>query len=198
MTKAILPSKAFAEPLPFSLGRYGQWSIREIKLTRTNGLVEESPSLTPDAISKEQNLSLLGLELLSHLQAKIRPEQDRSLTTLVTCLAAFSDENDPWSSITCSERASSLIEKIIRDRNHLGSLLQALLEQEIRPRFAKSKSPAITQQGRKAIDPMPDNQAFNVDLEAESKLWKYRDVYMVTVFRWVLLHLDVYYRSKLL
>lgn len=149
--------------------------------------------LDPDAVSKEQDVSLLGFELLSYLSAKIRPESNETLATFVTCLAAFSDEKDPWSSIECSKRSKDLTEEITRDRNRLEFLLQTLLQRKIRPRFAKSRISAITQQGRRAINPMPDQQTFDNDLDTECKLWKYRDVYIVTVFRWVLLHLDVYY-----
>ena len=75
--------------------------------------------------------------------------------------------------------------------DHLPDLLHHLLQERVKPIFAKSKNPAITPQGRKAIDPLPTNDTMHSDLDIESKPWKYRVVYIVTVFRWILMHLNV-------
>jgi len=65
-----------------------------------------------------------------------------------------------------------------------------LLRERIKPLFAKSKNPAVTPAGRKAITPLPVPIEHGVD-EVEIKPWKYGDCYIVTVFEWVLQQLDV-------
>ena len=65
-----------------------------------------------------------------------------------------------------------------------------LLKEKIKPLFAKSKNPAITAAGRKAISPLPVPIEHSID-ESELKPWKCRDVYIVTVFEWALRQLDV-------
>lgn len=88
------------------------------------------------------------------------------------------------------EEAQSLAEGSVV-RENISGVLHALLEERIKPLFARSKNPAVTQQGRKAIDPLPINATAHSDMDVEAKPWKYRDMYIVTVFQWVLKHLDV-------
>lgn len=88
------------------------------------------------------------------------------------------------------QQARSLAENSVLPEN-ISGVLHALLHERIKPLFARSKNPAVTQQGRKAIDPLPVNATAHSDIDVEAKPWKYRDMYIVTVFRWVLKHLDV-------
>ena len=154
-------------------------------------VTEEKPVLTPDVIAEEHALSAHGLMLLSHLFKLHLPHyNDESTFPLFTCLASFTDPTDAWTSPQITSQAASLLETFT-DPAHLPPLLHNLLTERIKPLFARSKNPAITAQGRKAIDPIPSNDTLHSDLDAENKPWKYRDVYIVTVFRWVLIHLDV-------
>lgn len=109
---------------------------------------------------------------------------------VVTCLAAFSDENDPWNSPSAQQQASDLIEDYTRS-GRLPAMLTSILQERIKPLFSRTRNPAITPQGRKAINLRPSNIAMHTDLDAEVKPWKFRDVYIVTIFRWVLQFLDV-------
>ena len=109
---------------------------------------------------------------------------------VLTCLAAFSDGNDVWNSLTTQKQASLLAEDYV-ESGHLPALLASILQNRIKPLFSKSKNPAITQQGRRAIVPIESNETLHSDLDASSKPWKYHDVYIVTVFQWVLSHLSV-------
>ena len=154
-------------------------------------MTEEKPALTPDTVAREHALSSHGLTLLSLLLKIYTPHQyDRSTIPLFTCLASFSDPTDALTTPQISSQAAFLLEKHV-DPIQLPSLLHSLLQNRIKPLFARSKNPAITSQGRKAIDPLPSNDNLHSDLDAENKPWKYRDVYIVTLFQWVLMQLDV-------
>ena len=135
-------------------------------------------------------MGLKGLVVLSHLRRLIPPLQDSSGTVVLTCLAAFSDEKDPWNSSSAQQEASSLIGDYTRSA-HMSVVLTSILQERIKPLFSRTGNPAITPQGRKAINPRPSNIAMHTDIDAEVKPWKFRDVYIVTVFRWVLQFLDV-------
>ena len=152
--------------------------------------IDERPQLTLHDEAKCRAIALEGLILLSHLRelALLSPEEPD--IAVLTCLAAFSDANDTWNTPRAQKQASLLIEDYV-ESGHLPALLTSMLETHVKPRFSKSKNPAITQQGRRAIDPVPSNAALHSDLDAGSKAWKYRDVYVVTVFQWVLSQLSV-------
>lgn len=135
-------------------------------------------------------MSLQGLSILSHLQKLAPFSSNESSIALYTCLASFSDDSDPWTSSKATEEARSLAEDSVVSENIPG-VLHALLQERIKPLFARSKNPAVTQQGRKAIDPLPINATVHSDMDVEAKPWKYRDMYIVTVYQWVLKRLDV-------
>ena len=135
-------------------------------------------------------MGLKGLILLSHLRRLVPPLQDGPDAAVLTCLAAFNDKNDPWNSPSAQQQASNLIEDYTRS-SHLPVMLTSILQERIKPLFSRTGNPAITPQGRKAINPRPSNIAMHSDIDAEVKPWKFRDVYIVTVFRWVLHHLNV-------
>ena len=135
-------------------------------------------------------MGLKGLVLLSHLQRLVPPLQDGTDAVILTCLAAFSDEKDPWNSSSAQQQASDLLRDYTRS-DRLPVMLTSILQERIKPLFSRTGNPAITPQGRKAINPRPSNVAMHSDLDADLKPWKFRDVYIVTVFRWVLQILDV-------
>lgn len=187
MADAILPSNAFAETSPYSAGL----SLHQLLiafLTEVNP--EEKPAPTPDFIAKEHEFSLKGLQLLSHLQELLPVSPPESTIMLYTCLASFSDSDDAWTSQTAEQQAQDLAETSITP-DQIPGLIHALLEERVKPLFARSRNPAITQQGRKAINPLPIPTSASIDVDVEAKPWKYGDMYIVTVFQWVLHHLDV-------
>ena len=153
-------------------------------------IIDERPQLTPDDVARTRAISHKGLIVLFKLQklAPLSPgEPDIAVST---CLAAFSDGNDAWNSPRTQKQASLLAKDYV-ESGHLPALLASILQNRIKPLFSQSKNPAITQQGRRAIHPIPSNETSHGDLDASSKPWKHRDVYMVTVFQWVLSHLSV-------
>ena len=127
---------------------------------------------------------------MSQLQ-KLEPQsEDELVVTILTCLTSYTDLDDPWTHSKAKDHACSLSEDYAASGN-LSNILTGLLQERIKPLFAKTKNPAITSQGRKATDPLPSAATVYSHLDSETKPWKYRDSYIVTVFQWVLKHLDV-------
>ena len=136
-------------------------------------------------------MALQGLQVLSHLQRIGSPPQNESHTAVLICLASFSDDTDAWNCSSVREQASILANDYIESTN-LPALLSGILEKRIKSIFSGSTNPALTPQGRKAIASIQGNvTTAHIDIDAGVKLWKYRDVYIVSVFQWVLQHLDV-------
>lgn len=153
---------------------------------------------TPSSATERQRLQALyevALTLLSHLQQIISPPREDLIIDYALTLACFMNTSDPWTTPASCEHANNLWWTIIdsfndHNKKDLQTLLAIILRDKIKPLFAKSKNPAITPAGRKAISPLPAPIEHSMD-EAAQTPWKYRDVYIVTVFEWVVLRLDV-------
>lgn len=135
-------------------------------------------------------MSLSGILLLSRLQEAKPLSADESVVTIFTSLASYTNLNDAWTCPRTRDHACTL-SRIYASSENLSTILTGLLQERVKPLFAKTKNPAITQQGRRAIDPLPIPTTAHSDLDDENKPWKYRNAYIVTVFQWVLSHLNV-------
>lgn len=135
-------------------------------------------------------MSLSGISLLCRLLKIEALAGDESMVTILTCIASFTDPSDPWTHPNAGDHACTLSKDYMASER-LPTILTRLLQERVKPLFAKTKNPAITQQGRKAIDPLSSATIAHTDLDGETKPWKYRNAYIVTVFRWTLKHLDV-------
>lgn len=156
--------------------------------------IDALPRFHDSDIARAHAKTLVALRLLRHLHHLVPLSEPRLLVTVVAALAAFTDPNDAWTTPEAYKEAAALLQiclNISKDaQNDIKNLVTVLLREEIRPLFAKSKNKALTQQGRKAMNPLPrrfDASEHEVDL----KPWKYRHVHIVTVFKWVLEHVDV-------
>ena len=111
-------------------------------------------------------------------------------------LSSFTDLEDPWTTQRSFTQAESCLKSLTaRLRNSLpifASTMISILQQRIRPLFAKSKNPHVTTQGRKAIDPLPARFESMAD-EREAKPWRYVEVPIATVLHWTVSQLDVRY-----
>lgn len=182
-------------PLKRSLSDHSILQVRTLHNQRsrhelTPKRIDARSELNPDDVAKARAMGLKGLVLLSHLRRLVPPLQDGPDAAVLTCLAAFSDESDPWNSSSAQQQASNLIDDYTRSGD-LSAMLTSILQERIKPLFSRTGNPAITPQGRKAINPRPSNITMHSDIDAEVKPWKFRDIYIVTVFRWVLQFLDV-------
>ena len=135
-------------------------------------------------------MGLSGILLLARLQHIEPLSSDEHVVTILTSLASFTDLNDPWTCSKARDHAYSLSEAYA-DSENLPSLITGILQERIKPLFATTNNPAITPQGRSAINPFSSAAVAHSDLAGEAKPWKYDDACSVTVFQWVLKHLDV-------
>ena len=140
-------------------------------------------------------MAVAGLRLLSHLQRLVPTLDENPAPDIVTSLASFTDPRDPWTRPEAFETASALLVNLLRrgqttTPKFLSKMLAILLQDMVRPSFTKTKNSAITEQGRKANYRLPSAVGFG-DSEVEMKPWKFRDVHILTVFRWTLGKLDV-------
>ena len=146
-------------------------------------------------ITRWRLMAVAGLRLLTQLQRLVPSFHDKPPLDLVMSLAAFTDERDLWTNAEASEAAAALLLDLLRhasadDPMLLSKLLASLLRDKVKPPFVESRTSAITEQGRKASYRLRDTVAFG-DSELGRKPWKFRDVHIVTVFRWILGKLDV-------
>ena len=188
VAEAILPTEEFAEPLPYSMSQ----PCSTIRLPQANipSITEEKATFSADEVARFHAMSLSGILLLARLKTVELSSENEYLVTILTCLAAFTDLNDPWTCSEASHNAYILLRGFEASEN-LSNTFTSLLQEQIKPLFAKTKNPAITQQGRRAVDPVSGSATIHSDLDGKSKPWKYHDAYSVTVFQWVLKHLGV-------
>ena len=106
---------------------------------------------------------------------------------ILTCLAAFTRLRDPWTNEANHREACQLLPRLLDSlpKSELETRLAQILQQRVKPAFAKTRNPNLTQQSRKAIDPLPIGDSM-VGNDIESKPWKYQNMYIPTVLQWVL------------
>ena len=137
---------------------------------------------------------VVGIRLLSHLRRIGDAHGNEATPELITCLSSFTHVEDPWTNQASQTEASDLLVHYKRTFTSKTEeslpLLTKLLTDIVKPAFTKSKNSAITPAGRKAISTLPPRIEASID-ESKLKPWKYDQVYIVTVFDWVLKQLDV-------
>lgn len=135
-------------------------------------------------------ISYLGIQVLSYLDRILPLGKYENRASTIMRLAVLTDERDVWTSQRTAEMAHSFLASHGHIAKERSVLIEHILRKSIRPLFAKSKNPAITAQGRKAMAPLPTKLEALED-EKDIKPWKYEKGYIITVFRWVLQNLDV-------
>ena len=122
---------------------------------------------------------------------------DDSAVEFFQALASFTQSRDSWTTEALKIQADNLLQRSIKLLRHecdsIEALLSRLLREKVKPLFAKSKNPNVTEAGRKNISPLPVPVEHSID-EIALKPWKYQDVYIVAVFEWILNQLNVRYR----
>ncbi|KAL8980136.1 MAG: hypothetical protein Q9205_004695 [Flavoplaca limonia] len=153
---------------------------------------EPKPVISSQEIVKHCSNKVTGLRILSHLQDLNISSFDSS-AALVACLATFTDLKDPWTTEDSFYLAQSMLTKHIGgvkdDSKRFDRLITELLLDHVKPLFLKSKPSVLTDQGRKAIAPLPGT-AVPSDFESGSKPWKFQSPHILTVFYWVLEQLN--------
>lgn len=126
----------------------------------------------------------------------------KSTLALLSCVIAFLDSQELWSSPETAELAKTFTDNILankfvececkQQKEKIQFVIIGLLERHVKPQFAMSSNSALTGQGRKAIYLSTDNnnQTYSND-EAQIKPWKFDHLYIVTVLQWIMENLDV-------
>ncbi|KAL8850638.1 MAG: hypothetical protein Q9221_004424 [Calogaya cf. arnoldii] len=173
------------------------WTVNVI--SSTDAFAPEAPYAagmpvkSPEDIVKFCSMKVIGLRILSHLQDHQGSKSDSS-AALVACLATFTNLEDPWTKEDAYELAQSMLSKRLKRvkaaaPNQFDSLIRKLLLDHVKPLFLKSKPSVLTDQGRKAIAPLPGTAAPS-DFESGSKPWKFQSPHIITIFQWTLGQLD--------
>lgn len=128
-----------------------------------------------------------GIPVISSL-AKLLPIEDAEpLDDVLIALASFTSEQDAWTTPETYTTSTALLNDFVErsEASRFWGVVESLLKTRIRPLFAKTKNPAITESGRKNFHPIPLPRFDMSILDPETKPWKMYDVYITTVFSWV-------------
>ncbi|KAK2808034.1 hypothetical protein FQN50_005116 [Emmonsiellopsis sp. PD_5] len=130
------------------------------------------------------------LQLLNSISPITQIDPDE-VVDIITALAAYTCKTDPWTTEQAFNKATSILgdyELSLRSSNDggaLATLLGEILKIKVKPLFARTKTPALTAAGRKNVHPLPQVRFDPSIFDPESKPWKFRDVYVVTVLGWI-------------
>lgn len=141
---------------------------------------------------------LFPLPGLCHHHQQSHINIDETLVAALTSLAIYTDDRKPWTSKAISHAASALLDDMTSGLPHtsLSTVLECILRQRIKPLFAKVKNWNITAQGRKAmgvgtVRAAYDDNGGSAFGEQAAKPWKFDKRYIMTVFRWVVMKMNV-------
>ncbi|PGH36008.1 hypothetical protein GX50_01178 [[Emmonsia] crescens] len=130
------------------------------------------------------------LKLLNSISPINELEGDDAIE-VITALAAFTCGKDPWTTERAFNEASTILQsyesfRSSKSREGLSIVLEDILRKKMKPLFSKTKTPAVTAAGRKNVHPIPQPRFDPSIFDPESKPWKFKDVYMITVLSWVI------------
>lgn len=146
--------------------------------------------LTEDKnIQEESRLkSELATELLVLIASKAALTLDNQFVPhslhAIVAMASFTSEKDPWttkSSNNCAEVYLNLA-----CQKDLWSIIERVLKEKVRPLFTKTKNPAITNEGRKNLHPVPRTPFDGGVLDDSTKPWKNTNIYAPAVLSWII------------
>ncbi|KXJ95203.1 hypothetical protein Micbo1qcDRAFT_230497 [Microdochium bolleyi] len=141
-----------------------------------------------DDLSLRASIGIDTIHLISSQDGVVLPP------AAIIALAAYTNQDDRWSSPDLAESAQELLHTAFEDVTS-GQRLQTLildqiLQALIRPLFSKSRPATVTASGRKAEFVQPSRYD-NLDADAEAKKpWKYQQRYAITVFGWAVEQID--------
>ena len=103
----------------------------------------------------------------------------------------FTDPEDPWTSTTTYRDATISIRELEQKLvpGHLDDILSSILREEVKPSFARTKQEKLTEQGRKAIEPVHPTTRMRGE-NIDNQPWKYSNVFIPTLLRHVLKQLS--------
>jgi hypothetical protein len=154
----------------------------------------------PDAsyLSREETLriarqkGIAGLSTLQSLLSLYTKSPSILDPQILLSLIAFTSARDPWTTPLAVSNTTSVLSKHAHQTHTPSFIIDYILQQFIRPLFAKSKPEAITASGRKAMpSSAPPRRFESADQELTSKRWMYQVPYTITVFEWIVANSSV-------
>ncbi|KAL4871128.1 hypothetical protein BDV12DRAFT_38043 [Aspergillus spectabilis] len=146
---------------------------------------------TDDSSSEQRDesrqRSTLAISVISLLAALLPVKDAKSAQDAIIAMASFSSETDAWATCEACTTATALLDEIVKDsgRSSFWKIIESTLKDQIKPLFAKTKNPAITESGRKNFHPVPLPRFDLSVFDSETKPWKMDAVYITTVFSWI-------------
>ncbi|EDN09340.1 predicted protein [Histoplasma mississippiense (nom. inval.)] len=157
-------------------------------------LVDDTKPSQPETYKLSRLRSSVGVSVLALLDS-ISPisnlESDDGID-VITSIAAFTCRLDPWTTEQAFDDASTILQnyesflRSNRREEELTAVLENILRKKVKPLFSKTKTPAVTAAGRKNVHPIPQPRFDPSIFDPESKPWKFRYVYIITVLSWVI------------
>ncbi|KAL4883430.1 hypothetical protein BJY04DRAFT_226490 [Aspergillus karnatakaensis] len=131
--------------------------------------------------------STFALSVISLLAGLLPLKDVEPVQDVTIAIASLSSETDPWTTREASTTAITLLSGLVKslERSSLWGIIEATLKTRIRPLFAKSKNPSITETGRKNFHPVPPPRFDQSIFDSETKPWRTHAAYITTVFSWV-------------
>jgi hypothetical protein len=147
----------------------------------------KSISLPERLVAKRSRFSL-SISCLRRLNRILHILEIENAVDLITVLASFTTEQDPWTTSDTRNDALSVLDSCIQSekRSIYWPILEDILNSKVRPIFAKTRNPAITSSGRKNFHPTPQSRFDTNLMDPATKPWKFQDVYVTTVLDWIL------------
>ncbi|KAL4939303.1 hypothetical protein BDV06DRAFT_214427 [Aspergillus oleicola] len=138
-----------------------------------------------DESRQRSTLALLSIEALNSVLAIHEAE---SAENVIMVVASFTSKADPWTTDEAYRSSNTLLKDFAEnsESSFYWAAIETTLKTRIRPIFAKSKNTAITESGRKNFHPVPLPRFDLSVLDPETKPWKARDAYIITVFSWII------------
>ncbi|EAW14518.1 Tti2 family protein [Aspergillus clavatus NRRL 1] len=139
----------------------------------------------------------LAICVLEQLDSFVPIEKAPNVVDVIVALASHASDQDPWTTQQSYAASRTVLEGFVarvraESDNSFWSLIERLLTERIKPLFAKTKNPAITEAGRKNFHPVPLPRFDASIIDPETKPWKIQSVYATTLLSWVIAQ----YQSK--
>lgn len=152
-------------------------------------MAEEKKTPLSESLKERRSRFSLSVSCLRILNGILPILKAEDAVDIITALASFTSERDPWTTSSSRQDASAALESCSSRSDDAGAfwaVLGEVLKSRIRPIFAKTKNPAITPGGRKNFHPTPVPRWDASVMDQEMKPWKFQDVYATTVLDWAL------------
>ncbi|RDW79192.1 Tti2 family protein [Aspergillus mulundensis] len=148
---------------------------------------ESSEDSSSKAQEDSRQQSTLAVSVILSLNALLPLEQSDDASNVVIALGSFTSEPDAWNTHDAFTASTALLRDFVEKAEPLSfwMTVESILKNRVRPLFAKSKNPAITESGRKNFHPVPLPRFDLSILDPETKPWKNHDGYITTVFSWI-------------